>query len=413
MFLIFGKGKSGLAASKLLKKKEIPHHLVDDSTPNWERLVEKVSTVVVSPGIKPTHKVFKLSKKLNKELIGETELAYRFWKGKVIAITGTDGKSTTTTLVYEILRKHFKNVYIGGNVGIPFSEIVSETDKGIAVLEVSSFQGYTLKKFRPNVGVFLNFSEDHLDWHKDLNDYLSGKYKIFQNQTEEDFLILNGEQEEVKNTPSKAQKIFFNTPEGDIKMTSDETVYFKEIPLFESSKLKLKGKHNIWNSAVAATIGILYGVPLKIIRETLYTFKGLPFRLSFIGNFDGVEVYNDSKSTTPNALKAALLAFDRPVVLIFGGKDKGANFTPLRGIFKKRVKFAIAYGENAKKLKEQLANIVPIQVVKTLEDAVKTAKKLLKEGDILLFSPASASFDQFSSYEERGKIFNELIEKYF
>jgi UDP-N-acetylmuramoylalanine--D-glutamate ligase len=413
MFLIFGKGKSGLAASELLGKKRIPHFLVDDKTPNWESLLNKVSTVVVSPGIKPTHKVFKLSKELNKELIGETELAYRFWKGKIIAITGTDGKSTTTTLVYEILKAHLKDVYIGGNIGIPFSEIVSKTDRGIAVLEVSSFQGYTLKTFRPHIGVFLNFSEDHLDWHRDLNDYLRGKYKIFQNQREEDFLILNGEWEDVKNIPSKAQKIFFNTPEGEIKIASDGWVYFKETPLFEVSKLKLKGKHNIWNSAVAATVGVLYGVPLKVIREVLYSFKSLPYRLSYVGTFNGVEVYNDSKSTTPNALKAALEAFDQPVVLIFGGKDKGANFKPLRGIFKEKVKFAIAYGENALKLKEQLGDTVSFKAVNTLEEAIKEVKNLLREGDILLFSPASASFDQFSSYEERGRIFNELVKKYF
>jgi UDP-N-acetylmuramoylalanine--D-glutamate ligase len=145
----------------------------------------------------------------------------------------------------------------------------------------------------------------------------------------------------------------------------------------------------------------------------LYSFKGLPYRLSYVGTFNGVEVYNDSKSTTPNALKAALEAFDRPVVLIFGGKDKGANFKPLRGIFKEKVKFAIAYGENALKLKEQLEDTVPFKAVNTLEEAIREVKNLLREGDILLFSPASASFDQFSSYEERGKIFNELVKKYF
>ena len=409
MFLIFGKGRSGIAASKLLEFKKIPHLLVDDNTPNWERYLKKASTVVVSPGIKPSHRVFRLAKDLNKEIIGETELAYRFFKGEVIAITGTDGKSTTTTLVYEILKGSLTGVYIGGNIGIPFSEVVLKSETGLAVLEVSSFQGYTLKTFRPRVGAFLNFAEDHLDWHKDLSDYLKGKYNIFKNQKGEDYLILNGENPLIANTPSEAKKIFFKTPEGDISLKPNGWVYFKNTPLFEVSRLKIRGEHNIWNAAVAATVGVIYGVPLEVIREVLYSFKGLPYRLSYEGNFGGVEVYNDSKATTPNALKAALQSFERPVVLIFGGKDKGANFEPLRGIFSKRVKVAIAYGENGQKLKAQLGDTTVFEVTDTLEGAIKLAKKYLKRGDILLFSPASASFDQFTSYEERGRVFSKLI----
>jgi UDP-N-acetylmuramoylalanine--D-glutamate ligase len=413
MFLIFGKGKSGKAAAKLLESKGLKYVLVDDNTHYWEKYLEKVSTVVVSPGIKPNHKVFKLSQKLNKELIGETELAYRFWKGKIVAITGTDGKTTTTTLVYKILSSYLPSVYIGGNIGTPFSEIVSKTEQGIAILEISSFQGYTLKRFRPNSGAFLNFAEDHLDWHKDINDYLSGKYRIFQNQREEDLIFLNGENESVLRTPSKARKVVFgNHPESAFKI-SDGWFYYRDIPLFEHTKLKLKGKHNLWNTAVAAAVGYEWGVPLKVIREVAYSFGGLPYRLQYIGNFGGIEIYNDSKSTTPNALRAALESFNRKVVLIFGGYDKGADFKPLRRLFKEKVRFAIAYGGNREKLKEQLGEIVPFKTVPNLEEAVNFAKEILKEEDILLFSPASASFDQFCSYEERGEVFNKLVKEFF
>jgi len=409
MYLIFGKGKSGKAASQLLKSKKIPHFLADDKTPHWQGYLKEASIAVVSPGIPPSHPLFKLSQ--DKELIGETELAYRFWRGETVAITGTDGKSTTTRLVYLILKSHLSGVYEGGNIGRPFSEIVSQSSSGVAVLEVSSFQGYTLKTFRPSVGVFLNFAPDHLDWHKDLEDYLRGKYNIFLRQREEDILILNNWQREVINTPSRAEKIFFGKG-GDIDLKPDGWVYFKGEKLFEARRLKIKGLHNLWNSAVAAAVGRIFGVPAGAIREVLYGFKGLPYRLQYIGNFGGVEVYNDSKSTTPNALKAALQAFDEKVVLIFGGKDKGADFSPLRGLFKRKVKVAIAYGENGDKLVETFKDCAPIHRVDNLEEALKLAKKVLKRGDTLLFSPASASFDQFKSYEERGKVFENLVGEY-
>lgn len=410
MYLIFGKGRSGLAASRLLQSKGISHILVDDKTPNWERFLEEVHTVVVSPGIKPTHRVFKLARDLKRELIGETELAYRFWKGNTVAITGTDGKTTTTRLTYLILKSSLSGVYEGGNIGTPFSEIVSQTQSGIAVLEVSSFQGYTLKTFRPNVGAFISFSEDHLDWHSDINDYLRGKYRIFQNQKGEDFLLLNGSVEEIRKTPSRAKKIFFLSEDADIRV-SDGWVYFKNEKLFEVSKLKLRGIHNVWNASVAAVIGRIFGVSISAIREVLYSFKGLPHRLEYLGRFGGVEVYNDSKSTTPHALRAALNSFEKKVVLLFGGKDKGADFSHLAPLFKKRVRLAVAYGENRFKLKEQLKDSAPILLEETLEGALKRVIPLLEEGDILLLSPGSASFDQFQSYEERGKIFADLVKE--
>ena len=420
MYLIFGKGRSGIAASRLLKSFRLPYILVDDNTPNWERYIDKASTVVVSPGVKPTHKVFLLAKKRGKELIGETELAFRFWKGQTVAITGTDGKSTTTRLTSLILKNHLTGVYEGGNIGTPFSEVVlsSKNGGGIAVLEVSSFQGYSLKTFRPDGGAFISFAPDHLDWHKDIDDYLLGKYRIFQHQRGEDFLILNGSYEKILNTPSGAKKYLFNSPwGGHLNIGPYGWVHFLREQLFEVSKLKLKGLHNVWNAAVAAAIGRWFGVPARVIREVLYTFEGLPHRLQLVGKFKRpkrVEVYNDSKSTTPNALKAALEAFEgKKVVLLFGGKDKGVPFRGLKGLFKDKVKYAVAYGENRFRLFEELSDAAPIELEETLEGAFKRALDRLEDGDILLLSPGSASFDQFSSYGERGERFMELVREYF
>jgi UDP-N-acetylmuramoylalanine--D-glutamate ligase len=410
MYLVFGKGKSGKAAARLLRSRGYETLLVDDSTPDWERFLKKVSTVVVSPGIKPTHRVFTLSQKLGKELIGELELAYRFWKGKVIAITGTDGKSTTTAALYQILKSHRKDVFIGGNFGIPFSEIVLKNTFGVAVLEVSSFQGYTLKTFRPHLGIFLNFSPDHLDWHSSLEDYLRGKWNIFKNQTPEDVAFLNEIQEEIKNTPTSAVKYWFGGTSSDIVVT-EALATFRGEKLFETQKVYLKGKHNLLNLAVAAAAARILGVPPEVIEREIYSFKGLPYRLQFVGRIKGVEIYNDSKSTTPNALKAALESFGGRIVLIFGGKDKGLDYFPLKSLFKKKVKFAIAYGENAHKLKETFGQAVPLKTAKTLTEAVCLALRKTDEGDILLFSPGAASFDQFSSYIERGQFFEQTLKE--
>ncbi|NPB05910.1 MAG: UDP-N-acetylmuramoyl-L-alanine--D-glutamate ligase [Aquificae bacterium] len=412
-YLIFGKGRSGRAASLLLSKRGIPHRLVDDGDPLWRSELRKAQTVVVSPGIPPRHAVFKLASLLKKELIGETELAYRFWRGSVVAVTGTDGKSTATRLAYLVLSSTLPSVFEGGNTGVPFSELVAKGGSGLAVLEVSSFQGYTLRFFRPQAGAFLNFAPDHLDWHTDLDDYLRGKYRIFHRQRPGDLLILNGSDERVLETPSAARKVLFDHPAGEVRIRPDGRVYLGDLLLFEGRKVKLKGAHNLRNAAVAAVLGLEFGVPLKRIREVLYSFEGLPYRLQYLGRFAGARFYNDSKSTTPNALRAALEAVEGPVVLVFGGKDKGADFSPLRGLFKRKVWRALAFGENAPKLKETFGDLVEVKVLKNLEEVFGELRKLPLEGKTVLFSPGAASFDLYSSYAERGEHFNRLVEEFF
>ncbi len=404
-FLVWGLGKSGTSAVELLKSKGFEVFYGDDArNDDWREYIDYVDTVVLSPGIPPSHELWKEALKKGKEVIGELELAYRFFKGKIVAITGTDGKSTTTRLAYLMLSSYLENVAEGGNAGTPFSKIALENPEAMAVLEVSSFQGKTVKNFRPNVGVFLNFSEDHLDWHPSLEDYLESKRNIFKNQKEEDFFIFNGFQKEVRETITEAKRI--DIREVEIRK---EGVFFKGEFLFKPEDLKLRGKHNLFNAIFASLIAYIHRVPTEVIRETIRNFKGLRFRLELVAEINGIEVYNDSKSTTPNSLKAALESFpDNSVILIAGGKDKGTDFGVIKEIAEKKVICAILIGETKYKLKEVLKDL-NVKLCSSLEEAVKTAFEAASPGNFILFSPGCSSFDMFSSYIERGEAFNRLV----
>ena len=409
--LVWGLGVSGKSAVELLKEKGIDVVSGDDKEgSSWEGFLDSVDTVVLSPGIPPSHPLWKRALERDIEVIGELELAWRFFKGKAIAITGTDGKSTTTHLTYLILREALANVEEGGNIGVPFSKIVKENPNCLAVLEVSSFQGKTLRTFRPSVGAFLNFSSDHLDWHPSVEDYLRSKYNIFQRQEEEDLLLLNGFQEQVMSTPSRAKKVLF-CDECTLRIYKGKALW-KDVELFEIEKLKINGKHNHYNALVASVIALYMGVDLDIIREVLYSFNGLPYRMEFLGEFWGVKVYNDSKSTTPNALKAALESMeDGKVILIAGGKDKGLDFEPLRETVGKKAKWVILIGEAKHKIAKAWWGTVPIEYADSLESAVGRAFEISVAGDTLLFSPGCASFDMFLDYRDRGERFKRVVEE--
>ena len=404
--LVWGLGKSGKAVSELLKLKGFSVIEGDDSRGDKpEDLIGDVDEIVVSPGIPPTHKLFKLSKERNIPLTGELEVASRFFKGEIVAITGTDGKSTTTRLIYRILKRYFPEVYEGGNIGVPFSEIVKHNTEGIAVLEVSSFQAKTLRNFRPRVGVFLNFSTDHLDWHPDLKDYLESKYRLFMNQKEEDVAVLNAGLKEVADVPTRAQRILFNSEEN---FFDGRFVYIKGERFIDANKIKLVGRHNIDNIMASILTALCFGIPEDIIKEEIYEFEGLPFRLSFVTEYKGISIYNDSKATTVNALRSAVTSFEN-VVLIAGGKNKGGDFYSLREDVKKHVKKCIVIGESADEIIEAWNDIVEVVKSNDLEDAVKKAFDFAVPGDVILFSPGCASFDMFSNYIERGETFNKIV----
>jgi len=409
-FLVWGLGRSGKAAVKLLQRKGYKVWAGDDAQNSelWREVLREVDVVVLSPGIPPSHPLWREALKEKREVIGELELAWWFFKGKAVAITGTDGKSTTTRLTYLILRKFFPKVREGGNMGVPFSELVLEEEDFLGILEVSSFQGKTLKSFKPHGGAFVSFSRDHLDWHLSEEDYLLSKYRIFERQGEEDFLVINDAVPEIRNSPGKARKIMLS------ELKIGEYVEYKGVKLFKPKYLKIKGLHNLYNTATASLIALEFGLKPADFEEILYDFKGLPFRLEYLGKFGGVEVYNDSKSTTVNSLLAALKTFpDGKVVLILGGKDKGDDFRAALGTVEKKVKLAVAIGETKERIKESWRGKVKVITADSLEEALLIARREASPGDILLFSPACSSFDMFKNYQERGKVFNELVFKYF
>ncbi len=406
-FLVWGLGVSGRSAVKLLKNKGLQVYEGDDKDKvDFREFLNVVDTVVLSPGIAPNHPLWVEAKKRDIEVIGELELAWRFFEGKVIAVTGTDGKSTTTRLTYLMLSSYLGRVEEGGNIGVPFSEIVLKDPKSLAVLEVSSFQGKTLLTFRPIGGAFLNFSPDHLDWHPTLEDYLHSKQNIFVRQEEGDFIVLNEFQKEVAQTPTRARKFFVGERDAYIK---GGKAYLLGEELFELERVKLFGLHNAYNLLFASTIAKRMGVPTENIREIAYTFGGLPYRLEYVGEVRGVKVYNDSKATTPNALQSALESMpDGKVVLIAGGKDKGFSFEELAPLVRKKTKGCLLIGEAKEKMAKAWKG-AKVCLCQGLEEAVEKAFELAKEGDIILFSPACASFDMFKDYKERGEVFKRLV----
>ncbi|WP_448584153.1 UDP-N-acetylmuramoyl-L-alanine--D-glutamate ligase [Thermocrinis sp.] len=410
-FLVWGLGISGRSAVKLLRSKGYEVYEGDDKEgTNFREFLPLVDRVVLSPGIPPSHPLWREALKQGLDVIGELELAWEFFKGRAIAITGTDGKSTTTRLTYLMLSKFFKDVEEGGNIGVPFSEIVLKNPECLAVLEVSSFQGKTLKTFRPIGGAFLNFSTDHLDWHPSVEDYLQSKYNIFLRQKEEDFLAVNAYQEEVKNVPTKARKISIG--EGDAYIKEGKGYIFGR-EVFNLEGLKIVGMHNAYNLLTAGVIAHMLGVPEEVIKEVAYTFKGLPYRLEYMGEFNGVKIYNDSKSTTPNALKSALESMpDGRVILIAGGKDKGLDFESLYPLVRKKVKACLLIGEAKEKIAKSWNGATDIYLFNSLEEAVEMALSISQKGEAILFSPACASFDMFKDYKERGERFKALLEEF-
>jgi len=405
-FLVWGLGKSGTAAVKLLRSKGYTVLSGDDARGDrWEDYIGEVDTVVLSPGVPPSHPLWRAALLRDIEVIGELELACRFFRGRIVAVTGTDGKSTTTRLIYRMLSPQ-PAVFEAGNTGTPFSEVVLEREEGTAVLEVSSFQGRTLSTFRPSAGVFLNFSEDHLDWHPDLRDYLNSKYRVFSRQLEEDLLIIDGFYRELRETPSRARKVDIRR---EVRIEGGRVIYNGRA-LFHVSDLRLRGEHNLRNAVFAAVTASHLGITPEAIAEAVRGFRGLPFRMEPVGRFRGVEIYNDSKATTPNALRSALESFpDGSVILIAGGKDKGVEFYQLAETVSRKVRLALLIGETRERMKSAFGAYVEVRLFGDLESAVDTALSSAKPGEFVLFSPGCSSFDMFPSYVERGRVFNRLV----
>ena len=380
-----------------------------------EILEENFDYVIKNPAISDDNEVIKKAKKLNIPVINEMEVAYNMLPKnvKIVGITGSNGKTTTTALTYEILKLADLPVKMGGNIGIAFCSFVEDVKEGdIIVLEVSSHQLVNLENFKTNISVLTNLSEVHLDMFKTYENYKNNKLKIFNHHTKNDIAILNKNDEDVltitKNIPSK--KLYFSNAKKADCYIKNNRICYKDEEICELSDIRIKGMHNYENVMCAILIAKQFNVKNEIIKEALNNFCGVAHRMEFVKRINEIEFYNDSKATNNKSTIVALSSFNTPVNLILGGLDRGQSFDELKEHLT-HVKHIICYGETKEKIKKfcEKTNI-NVTVVDDLEEATRLAYNLSEEGDTVLLSPACASWDQFKSFEERGNKFKEIIE---
>ena len=375
--------------------------------------------IVVSPGVPAKLPGLELARARGIPVWSEIELAWRFLRGKLIAITGSNGKTTTTSLVGHILQTAAIPTLIGGNIGTPLLALVENSmDATVTVAEISSFQLETIEKFRPEIGVLLNLTPDHLDRHASFDEYAQAKMRMFENQLERDIAILNADDPEItKRMPAKPHIFWFSRQKRVAAgaFLRDEQIFFRkegsEVALARRDEISLRGEHNVENVLAACAAAYLAGADPAAIANGIKTFKGVEHRLEFVAEVSGVQFYNDSKATNVDASVKAIEAFPGPLIVILGGKDKGSPYTPLRELLHERARMAILIGAAAQKIAEDLGDAAPLTNAGTLDRAVHLAMQNARPGDTVLLAPACASFDQFENYEHRGRAFKELVAK--
>ncbi len=441
--LVSGIGRSGVSAAKLLIKvganvtlqdnkekdkldynlKELEDmgiSLIVGKNPDEE--IENFDILVVSPGLPLRLDFVKKAYSLNIPVIGEVELASFFIKGKIIGITGTNGKTTTTALVGEIMKTTYEKTHIVGNIGLPISDYVLESDeKDVFVVELSSYMLESVDSFHTDVATVLNLSEDHIERHGDYKSYIEAKKRIFNNQTEKNFAILNYDDEVTKNmkVDTKGKIIYFSAEEQgeNFVYLKDEIIYVnvdgKVIELVNTNDLIILGIHNIYNVMSAIGIAIAMNITVENIRKAIKNFKGVEHRIEYVRTINEIEYYNDSKGTNVDATLKAINAMKKPIVLIVGGYDKKVSLQPLVESFAGKVSLGIYLGDTQDKLVEiskekKFDNYI---CVNSYEEAVQVAYKKSKKGEVVLLSPACASFDMFKNFEHRGEFFKELVNK--
>src|SRR5580693_4854095 len=437
--LVVGLGKSGVASALFLKahgarvtvsdtksgdelRNEIPslldHGITVETGGHGERTFRGQDLIVVSPGVAVDAPLLAQARLLGEAVIGEIELAAQFLLGPIIAITGSNGKTTTTALTGEVVAAGGFPTLVGGNIGTPAISLVERaTPKTVAVLEVSSFQLETIQTFRPKVAVVLNVTPDHLDRHHTFEIYVDAKARLFENQQSDDFAVLNEDDPTcvAMGARTKAQ-VFWFSRHKEVKQGAwvhDGKILFRDAKgqreILEVSDIPLKGAHNLENVLAAVCAGALMGCPADKIREAVRDFKAVEHRLEFVGTIRGVDYYNDSKATNVDATIKALESFPANIHLILGGKDKGSDYSVLNELLRQRVKRVYTIGAAAAKIESQIKGTAIIIHAETLENAIKRASESAQPGDIVLLAPACASFDQFRSYEHRGKVFKDVV----
>jgi len=393
--------------------------------PGYETALDGADLVVVSPGVPTELDILNKVRARHVPVIGELELAYRFLDAPVLAVTGTNGKSTTVTLIGLLLKEGGKRVFVGGNLGPPLCEAALITYRSRAqgspydyvVAEVSSFQLETIARFRPWVAMLLNITPDHLDRYPALAPYIAAKARIFMNQTQADYAVLNHDDERTLafRTGLKAHELGFSRTgpvnEGAFLDGDQLVMRFKgqRQSICNSSEIRVPGAHNVSNAMAASIVAHLCGCPPDVMRRVLSTFPGLEHALELVRERDGVCFINDSKGTNVDATMKALESFDRPIVLIAGGKDKGGDFGKLRDVVARRVKRLVLIGEAAPRIEQVLEGLKPISHAPSFRDAVQVAAQSAQSGEVVLLSPACASFDMFVDYQDRGRQFKTLV----
>lgn len=391
---------------------------LDLGTHRSETFLEQ-DLIIVSPGVPANLAPLELARSRGIPVWSEIELARRFLRGKLVAITGSNGKTTTTSLVAHILKTSGIPALVGGNIGTPLLMLVeSSTDASVTVAEISSFQLEAVEKFRPEIGVLLNLTPDHLDRHASFEEYASAKMRMFANQLERDAAVLNADDPQVtQRMPSKPHIYWFSRQKRVAAgaFLNDGQVVFRqdggETVLARRDDIPLKGQHNIENVLAACAAAYLAGATPEAIANAVKTFTGVEHRLEFVAEIAGVAFYNDSKATNVDAALKAIEAFPGRLVVILGGKDKGCDYAALREPLRQRARLTLVIGAAAEKIASQLGEAVPIERAGTLDRALEIACERARPGDVVLLAPACASFDQFENYEHRGRVFKELVAK--
>ena len=439
--LVFGSGISGIGACNLLTQvgknvilydgnaslnpEEMKKQLASGANVEIilgelpEAVMDTLEMVVMSPGVPTDLPVVNKMRDMGIQISGEVELAYTYGKGDVLAITGTNGKTTTTALLGEIMKNYKESVFVVGNIGNPYTtEALKMTEDSVAVAEMSSFQLETIHTFRPRVSAILNITPDHLNRHHTMENYIRAKEDIAKNQTEEDTCVLNYEDEETRRFGEnlKAKVLYFSSQrklEKGIYLEDGNIVYKDGEPvvLCHVSELKLLGTHNYENVMAASAMAAAYGVPMDIIRKTIKAFAGVEHRIEFVCEKNGVAFYNDSKGTNPDAAIKGIQAMNRPTLLIGGGYDKESTYEEWIEAFDGKVKHFVLLGQTKEKIAQTARKLGFENIIMTesLEEAVRTCAKLAEPGDAVLLSPACASWGMFKNYEERGDKFKAIV----
>ncbi len=435
--LVVGLGKSGIAAAEFLTSRgaivtandaqpaekiaAVVNQLIEKNIEvvagsHPLSLFENSDLIVASPGVPLALECFQKAKAAGVPVISEIELAAHFLRGRLIGITGSNGKTTTTTLIAEVLRNAGYKTQVGGNIGIPLISLVETScEDGLTVIELSSFQLEAVESLHLFAAVMLNITPDHLDRYDSMNDYAGAKANIFRNQTSQDLAVLSADDKLVAVMSTAAHKVFFSCQrelEEGIFLRGNEVICratgFEKV-LITRDEIGIRGAHNLENVMATLAIGLACGVEPDSMHKTISEFKGVEHRLEFVAEIDGVKFYNDSKATNVDSTIKALEAFESGVIIILGGKDKGSDYAPLAPLVREHCEQIILIGSATEKIAAALENTKPLHRAATMQDAVKLGKELARTGDTVLLAPACASFDMFDNYEHRGRVFKESV----